>query len=671
MSESALHVVLCNGATAPASLEGDFRVRSLDYGSTPGRDRNLRLVLPDFVKSAGYIPDRLLDLIELAVYIHAGDRLAGRGSPNAAELHGWQRRFLYRMRVRDYDFWSSEPVKEALSEAVLFMTGDRSYTFEFEPDHTTDRAGLFDKETFEVKADPEPAVSLFSGGLDSLTGAVERLANGTGEVYLVSHAAQTNIKRTQSRLIDALAEGYPGRVKHYRFESRLSGLKAREETQRSRSLLFGSIAYAIAHTAGLRSFYLFENGITGINFPKRQSLMNGRASRTTHPKTVYLLERLFSLVEEEVVSIRNPFLYRTKTDVVRRLKELGHGDLYPSAVSCGVTRARKAPASHCGGCNQCVDRRFAAYAAGVEDYDDGAHYEQDFIRGEVKDAGKKKSLLDFLRQAAHFDNAGPDQFGEKFINELTDLFGYLPEVGRDELETVDKVHALCSRHGSQVWQAYKQMHVLHSSPSQPKPEGNVFSIVGAGKHVRADGHVGEDRHDFPEPFEAPPLIRKLKEIEPGREQAKDFEALMEEIIPALFSPDLEAPHSQVANASRKGIVDLTLVIAASNGFWHHVQRHYGNLAVCFELKNKEALKNSDFDQIAGRLNGRKGQFGVLVGRRIKDFDEEAVRRWLNDGKAVIALDDKDIVDMLRLKERGGSPSEYMREKLRTVLERLG
>src|SRR5690606_14329457 len=137
---------------------------------------------------------------------------------------------------------------------------------------------------------------------------------------------------------------------------------AKEESQRSRSLLFCTIAYAITHAMGLQSFYLYENGITGINLPKRQSLMNARASRTTHPKTVYLLERLLSLVEEGEITIRNPLLYLTKTDVVTRLKQLGHETLYQSSVSCGVTRSKTAPATHCGGCNQCIDRRFAAYA---------------------------------------------------------------------------------------------------------------------------------------------------------------------------------------------------------------------------------------------------------------------------------------------------------------------
>jgi hypothetical protein len=182
--------------------------------------------------------------------------------------------------------------------------------------------------------------------------------------------------------------------------------------------------------------------------------------------------------------------------------------------------------------------------------------------------------------------------------------------------------------------------------------------------------VGGDHH-FSEPFESATLIERLESISVGNDQAKQYEALMEEVISNLFSPDLVAPRSQVANASRKGITDLTLRIATDSGFWGHVKTQYGNLMVSFELKNKEKLENSDFNQIASRLNPRKGRFGVLVGRAVRDFDEEAIRNWLSNGIVAIALGDEDIKAMLHYKEEGGSPADYMAEKLRTMLERVG
>lgn len=341
------------------------------------------------------------------------------------------------------------------------------------------------------------------------------------------------------------------------------------------------------------------------------------------------------------------------------MKDLGHPELYPSSVSCGVTRSKSAPATHCGGCNQCIDRRFAAYAAGLDGYDDTALYERDFLREGMEDDNKHKSLLDFLRQAGHFKNSTVDEFSDAHINGLVELFGYLPEVAEsDELETIDRVHTLCRRHGEQVWQAYQRMRLIHEDPSRPPPAGSVFDMVRAGEH-------------FVPSFSATPFIDQLAAIKPGKKQAKEYEALMEEVLPALFSPDLTDPKRQVANATRKGITDLTLRIQSHNGLWSHVAQSYGNLAVSFELKNKGRLKNEDFNQSASRLSPLKGRFGVLVGRRVQEYDQEACRPWISNGMVVLPIEDEDVIAMLRLKEQGESPSDYLAEKLRELLDRIG
>lgn len=221
MTLPPLHIVTCNGASSGHTGRED-KLLVLEYRSIKGR--NIKLNLPDFVRSVSFMPLRILDLIEIAAYIHAGDRLVGRGSSTAVEFHGWQRRFVYRIRVRDYDFWNRPEVKEALSEAVTFMTGDYPYSFEFEPGHSTPPTSLFDSEEFRLTAGQEATVALFSGGLDSLVGSLERLTETAGEIYLVSHSAQTGIKRTQSKLIEALDGHFPGRIRHYQFDSHLSGV---------------------------------------------------------------------------------------------------------------------------------------------------------------------------------------------------------------------------------------------------------------------------------------------------------------------------------------------------------------------------------------------------------------------------------------------------------------
>ena len=124
---------LCNGENLPDDMDG-VPGTALDYRPQIGNS-NVRLGLPDFVQSVYHLPDRFLDLLEIAAYVFAGDRLTLRGSKNTVEYHSWARNLHYVMRVRDHAFWSRTDVQDALRAALLFMTGDQSYDFTFQPGH--------------------------------------------------------------------------------------------------------------------------------------------------------------------------------------------------------------------------------------------------------------------------------------------------------------------------------------------------------------------------------------------------------------------------------------------------------------------------------------------------------------------------------------------------------
>lgn len=165
--------IFCNRAsrTAIRRRRSDPEPLVLDYRD----DSKIRLALPDFVRSVGTIPPRLLDLMELAGYLFAADRLTTRGQSDALMFDSWSRNFHVAMKVRDAKFWGSETTQKKLTDLLLFMTGDREFRFDFQSGHTTDRAHLFDSEEFQITPGNPHHVMLFSGGLDSLAGAIERL----------------------------------------------------------------------------------------------------------------------------------------------------------------------------------------------------------------------------------------------------------------------------------------------------------------------------------------------------------------------------------------------------------------------------------------------------------------------------------------------------------------
>ena len=483
MSSDTPVLVLCNRAFPPDENVGEKGSIVLDYLDGEGGPSNVRLGLPNFVRSVYNLPDRTLDLLELAAYVYCADRLKSRGPKDSVEYHAWARSFHFVIKVRDYDFWSRSDVSACLSQALQFMSGDREYRFSFQPGHSTPRTSLFDDEQFRMENSQCLNVALFSGGLDSLAGVLNHLETTSGQVCLVSHQSQPGTVKTQRQLVAALNARYPGRVFHYRFECHLKGIRAPEETQRSRAFLYTSIAFAIAQAFGQDDFNVYENGITSINFPRRADLAEARASRTTHPKTVHHLKQLFALLVEREMRIQLPFLWKTKADVVALLRNGSHPELIPSSVSCSKTFQNLGLATHCGGCSQCVDRRFAAYASKADDIDESGIYANDIISTAISDREVKTTVVDYVRQAKDFSRWNEDHFLMELATELSDIVDYLP-YGGSEFERLSLVRDLCKRHGDQVALAMKRMRDSHDDLYSAVARDSLLGLISDREYLK-------------------------------------------------------------------------------------------------------------------------------------------------------------------------------------------
>lgn len=484
MRDISPQIILCNGADLPQQrVQCDPLV--LEYRDLTNSIPNVKLDLPNFVSRVFHLPDRILDLLEIAAYIFCADRLIVRGNKANVEYHSWSRLFHFVIKVRDWDFWNTIEVKEKLKDALVFMSGDQAYHFTFQPGHSTPPSGLFDSETFQIKPQRNTKVILFSGGLDSLAGIVNDLENSNDQFCLISHrSGQPATAKTQDQLIKALDQDYPDRIKHYKFYCSLRGIGRKEETQRTRAFLYTSIAYALAHALSQREIFVYENGVTSINFPTQQSQMNARASRTTHPKTIVFLENLFHLLAETnqpEIKIATPFLWKTKTDIFHILSRVGRKDLISSTVSCSHTSHNRGLATHCGGCSQCVDRRFASYSSELNDVDDVGIYTLDFIRHGIENSEVRSTLLDYVCQAKDFASLSVDDFYLKMLGELADFIDYIP--GTSEQEKVKKVWELCYRHGQQVEYAIRRMQVIDDDPFRPLPEGSFLKMIAEREYL--------------------------------------------------------------------------------------------------------------------------------------------------------------------------------------------
>jgi hypothetical protein len=489
------HIILCSGLKVPVKYKkhppSHILRLSLD-GDKPSQ--NIKVGLPYFVQKLNcHFPDRVKDLLEIAGYIYAADRLVKRGNPGQLEYHNWSRHFLFHFHVRDQAFWKKPEIQRRLNELLCFVSGDRKYEFKFYAGaKDVGQTSMFDDEEIEFEEKNNSSVALFSGGLDSLAGALSILENTTKKLLVVSHLSNNfGVKAMQKDVFALLKKDYGDRVQRFPFECNLTGDRAAEETQRTRVFLYACIAYSLAiHTVD-GEINIFENGVTSANFSKRQDLINARASRTTHPKTLHLLQEFFGVLSSKNVVIHHPFIYKTKADIFNIIKQYGKEGYINSTLSCTKTFLKfknNSQATHCGICSQCIDRRFSAFASGLQDYD--ATYDCDVSKDCITDLEGKSHLNSFLRFNLEMRGYSDLGFYTTHMEALSDMIEYLP--GNSKSLRADSIFQLLKRNAAHC---IKALQIMRSQESidQPKLRDTLFAIIDDRVYLRTPVDEFTDR----------------------------------------------------------------------------------------------------------------------------------------------------------------------------------
>lgn len=498
-----------------------------------GFEPNVTIGYAEFVNEPRNLPDRVLDLLQIAAMVFCADRMVRRGERDSISNQAWARRFQFHISVLDFDFWNKLEVKTLLSEALCFMTGDRKFEFDFhaaESGHFEERdyhqLSIFSEEKFRISDVDEYDVMLFSGGLDSLAGILEELISKDRKVIAVSHKSNSTVVHLQKNLVDKLNQDYYGRVIPYGFSCHNKGIASVEETQRTRMFLFSAIAFAICQCFDKHSFWVYENGVTSLNFSVQTDVINARASRTTHPKTLGLLKKFYRLFDESF-DIITPYYRKTKEDIVKIFQKLNRLDLIASAVSCSSTRTKRSMCPHCGCCSQCIDRRFAIFASGLTDYD--AEYADDFIR-EIPDQETTQRLYQQMRFASAKDYQTPFDLLKNFGSETQDAVSFWPCDNPED--SIAEIHELLMRYSDSALRAVKQMQLKFDDLRKPVAGNSFLKIIANREYLKT------------------PYERRIAEVDEKLKQA----------IPQMFNSKLPANENDFNDK-------LVAILKSNNEHW--------------------------------------------------------------------------------------------------------
>jgi hypothetical protein len=323
-------------------------------------DNGIGGALEDLARVSVFPNERGVDLLVVAAHVHAADTRVSRDSESQ---DNWTRELRLVIPVSDPTIWTD--VAPIFVRLLNFLTGDRwVLQFRSRPEAFASTVPVADSTSPEPRFDH---LALFSGGLDSLIGAIDALEAGLTPL-LVSHAGDGPTSDAQAKLLEGLHAYYPDRPFHrlrvwMTFPEDLIEDSAPEPSTRGRSLLFFAVGVlAGIGLPGARVLHTPENGLIALNVPLDPLRLGALSTRTTHPFYIARWNEALEFLGMNV-RIENPYWDKTKGEMVRDCsnhKLLAH--LAPESLSCSSPskgRWRGLGIQHCGYCLPCLIRRAA------------------------------------------------------------------------------------------------------------------------------------------------------------------------------------------------------------------------------------------------------------------------------------------------------------------------
>ena len=353
------------------------------------------------------------DFLFFSVLIYNIDRFVNR---YIFSLEGWTREIdVINMPVIHVAEFQN--VKTQMDDVISFLTGDI-----WSINYCQSEGSLYQaKEDIKDWGDVSifEKVCLFSGGLDSLIGAIDELETmpQRKKLLLISHKDLGKEGTDQNSILSIFNRQHLYPEKYNQIQTSVAiGKKdmgeriAKESTFRSRSLLFiGMGIYATYKIGQNIPLIIPENGTIALNIPLMPSRRSACSTRTTHPTFMHRLQSILTSIGI-TNTMYNPYELKTKGEMVAESRNRTIlRQLIDASCSCAKRGRmqywdrRASHIKHCGMCLPCIYRRVSLHMNGL---DDARLYGTDVFNGrrfDIENLNQKsprdfRTLLEFLKR---------------------------------------------------------------------------------------------------------------------------------------------------------------------------------------------------------------------------------------------------------------------------------
>lgn len=370
-------------------------IASMRITEQNGAISNVSIDFKTLLPFANLADQKIVDFFFITSAVYGIDRFINR---KINSVDGWSREFDVSFPVSDLTKWNG--VEKELEELFSFLTGDYWKISFYNSNFTYPKVDIPTEYRKSFKQ-----VNLFSGGLDSLIGAIDFLSKSNKEnILFVSHydPQMKGPKSDQEHLLHILKNQYNGLFEYIpSVKVTLSSTSERRETTfRSRSILFIGIAVLVSQGKNITEIIVPENGSVSLNYPLSPSRRTSCSTRTTHAYVLDKTNVIFSKLGIDSI-VSNPYEFMTKGNMVDNCNDLEFlTSIINSSNSCGKRGHRRSwvdrSATHCGVCMPCIYRRASMY----NQYDD-TKYGSDIdslIPFKTKKSQDVGICLDFLKK---------------------------------------------------------------------------------------------------------------------------------------------------------------------------------------------------------------------------------------------------------------------------------
>ena len=314
------------------------------------------------------VPSVSSDLIDLAIAIHAVDRLIKRRKDTSLS-------FRIELPIRNFDAFIKNNVCEILTRILEWYTNDCWY-FEFSKRNVSGR-NVEVQSQLPWRSLPSNNIeaALWSGGLDSLAGLNTRLLTNPDSYHiLIGTGSNAYIHTKQRRIANEINQLFLNRTTLIQIPYRWSNTPSSEKSfgQRSRGFVFMLIGAACAYHIGCSSLYIYENGVGAINLPYSKAEVGLDHAKSVHPLSLPKVSELVSTILETPFQFTNPYWLKTKAQMVESLIDTNATNLILLSSSCDRARRLEKGITQCGSCPSCLLRRQSLIAL---NFDDSTIYE--------------------------------------------------------------------------------------------------------------------------------------------------------------------------------------------------------------------------------------------------------------------------------------------------------